>query len=127
MRSILAATAVVLAVRIIAATPSLADEQDDIAVAESLISEIKMKLEADKRAYDRAINALAATEEGKRRMATCRDRNTTYWGACLHSNRGDDQWKFRGAYQPLYDWFYEQELNALKAAEAEASLNGGSN
>ena len=46
-------------------TPSLADEQDAIALAEVVIIQIKMRTEADKRVNDRAVEALAETTEGE--------------------------------------------------------------
>ncbi|MYI68378.1 MAG: hypothetical protein F4103_06400, partial [Boseongicola sp. SB0673_bin_14] len=89
---------------ILTMTPALADEAQDIALAESLISEIKRHIKADKRAFERATDALSKTEEGKSRMATCRSRNTSFWRLCMAKD-----WKFDGAYEPLYEQFYDEE------------------
>lgn len=115
-------TLYVTACCILAVTPALADKEIDMALAEALISEIKRQIEVDKRAHERAVNALAETEEGKERMKTCRNRNTSYRAACLH---GKD-WNFKGAYQPHCDQFHSEETATVVAEGLEAMQDGGS-
>lgn len=112
---------VTMAVSITAAPPLFADEQDDIALAEALISQLKIKLEADSRAYDRAVNALAGTPEGKAHLEKCPSRNRPTWTVCMH----DNDWEFSGAYKPLYDRFYAEELRAIDANGLEAKQDEG--
>ena len=47
---------------------TIAGTEEDVAKAENLIGEIKMHIEADKRGYNRAIEALAQTQEGRKRI-----------------------------------------------------------
>ncbi len=105
-----------------AAPPSFAGEQDDVALAEALIAQIKTHLEADSRAYHRAVNALSETSQGKQWLKRCPSRNhLQLWTRCMH----DDDWKFSGAYKPLYDRFYEEEMAAIEAAGSEVPQEEG--
>lgn len=54
-------------------------------------------------------------------MASCPDRNYTFGGVSLHG----DKWEFKGAYRPLYDRFYEEEMKLIEAVGLEALQNEG--
>ncbi len=105
-----------------AVTPSLADEQDDIALAEELIGQIAIHLKADSRAYDRAVNALSKTAEGKKWLKKCPSRNhSSLWTVCMH----DSDWKFSGAYKSLYDRFYDEEMATIAASGLKDTQDKG--
>lgn len=87
-----------------------AGELEDIAAAERLIKIIEIAKTADERAYWRAVKALAGTAEGIAQMKKCELRDhELLWGTCMT----DDEWDFHGAYRPLYDKYYDEELNIL--------------
>ena len=101
--SILACVVLVMTV-----APPLAGEQEDISLAEEMVSRAMLEIEADKKAYHRAVNALAETAAGKEWLTECPSRDTSYWTACMH----DEDWKFSGVFHALYDIFHEEELKA---------------
>ena len=83
--------------------------ESDVVAAEEIILSIKILREADERTYERVTDALAATEEGKKELRTCkRSKNDPLWRACLTQG-----WLFDKAYDQLYDKFYKEELEAV--------------
>ena len=50
---------------------TVAGTEEDVARAEKLISGIKMHIEADKKAFDREIEALSQTRDGRTRIREC--------------------------------------------------------
>ena len=82
--------------------------ESDIAAAEEIIAKLKVLKEADKRTHSRVVQAIAETNEGKIRMATCKHKYTSYKAVCF-----TDDWKFKASYDQLYDKFYVEELKAV--------------
>ena len=50
---------------------TVAGTEEDVAKAENFINQIKMHMEADKRAFGRAIEALSQTTDGRKRLLEC--------------------------------------------------------
>lgn len=65
------------------------DKKTDFAIAQIVVDEIKGHLEADRRAYHRAVEALAGTDECKIELNDCPSRNKSYWGVCMTDDKRD--------------------------------------
>ena len=89
----------------------------DVEEAEQLIQLINIYREIDKRAYDRAIDALAGTVEGKKRMEECPWKNQSFWSVCLTD---EEEWDYAGAFDTLYERYYEEERRQFILPEDSA-------
>lgn len=88
---------------------AIADEKDDIRLAEQMITEMKLVEIAEKAAYLRAFKAITGTSEGKNRLSRCSRKDPSYWPTCI---RG--KWDYESVWALLYKKFYEEELAKLK-------------
>ena len=101
---------------------TIAGTEEDVAKAENLIGETKMHIKAEKRAHNRAIEALAQTQEGRKRLNRCAEMleelratvPSTLKKEVNHSSCLTKHWDFSKAYDVLHREFYEEELNKLR-------------
>ena len=56
-----------------------------------------------------------------RQLDRCPSRSAHYWRACFST----DEWPYHPVFESLYDLFYEEELDALKAAARDPAHDEG--
>lgn len=87
-----------------------ADVNEDVLRATTILTEIMDRREAAKRSYDRALEAISKTEEGKNQMKKCKSVGINDMTLCIVKN-----WPTSDAHEQLTEEFYSEELRRLRS------------